>query len=83
MATFENFCQLFATYGKFRELMQCMVIFGIFATFDIFWQHPEVKGNDFLDLGNGNRNSSAHSQILVTGKGMKDCIPIFWEWERE
>ena len=31
--------QLMATYGKFRELMQLLVIFGIFPTFDIFWQH--------------------------------------------
>ena len=34
-----------------------------------------VSGNDFLDFGNGNGNSSAHSQIL--GMGMKIAFPIF------
>ena len=35
----------------------------------------------FFDFGNGNGNSSTHSQIL--GMGMKNSIPNFWEWERE
>ena len=42
--------------------------------------HPSILGvsrNDFLDFGNGNRNSSAHSQILGTGMGMKIAFPIF------
>ena len=44
---------------------------------------PGVSGNDFWDFGNGNGNSSTHSQILGTGMGMKNSIPNFWEWERE
>ena len=38
---------------------------------------PGVSGNDFLDFGNGNRNSSAHPQILWTGMGMKIAFPTF------
>ena len=42
-----------------------------------------VSGNDFLTFGNGNGNGSTHSQTLGTGTGMKNCIPNFWERERE
>ena len=42
-----------------------------------------VSGNDFWTFGNGNGNGSAHSQTLGTGMGMKNCIPNFWERERE
>ena len=42
-----------------------------------------VSGNDFWTFGNGNGNGSAHSQTLGTGTGMKNCIPNFWERERE
>ena len=69
-----------ATLCNFQELMQLMVIFGIFGN---IWVNIWVNGNDFLDFGNGNGNNSAHSQILVTGMGMKNCIPNFWEWEQE
>ena len=80
MATFETYLQLMATLCNFQELMQLMVIFGIFGN---IWVNIWVNGNDFLDFGNGNGNNSAHSQILVTGMGMKNCIPNFWEWEQE
>ena len=42
-----------------------------------------VSGNDFWTFGNGNGNGSAHSQTLGTGTGMINCIPNFWERERE
>ena len=42
-----------------------------------------VSGNDFWTFGNGNGNGSAHSQTLGTGTGMINCIPNFWEQERE
>ena len=44
---------------------------------------PGVSGNDFWTFGNGNGNGSAHSQTLGTGTGMINCIPNFWERERE
>ena len=34
-----------------------------------------MSGNDFGDFGNG--NSSAHSQMLGTGMGMKIAFPTF------
>ena len=42
---------------------------------------PSGEQELLLDFGNG--NCSAHAQILGTGMGMKNCIPNFWEWERE
>ena len=36
-----------------------------------------MSGNYFCDFGNGNGNSSAHSQILGTGMGMKIAFPTF------
>jgi len=82
LATFETYLQLMATLCNFQEIMQLMVIFGIFGN---IWVNIGVNGNDFLDFGNGNGNNSAHSQILVTGMGMgmKNYIPNFWEWEQE
>ena len=46
-------------------------------------QDAGVSGNDFWTFGNGNGNGSTHSQTLGTGTGMKNCIPNFWERERE
>ena len=69
-------------FGVLYELLKNREL--LHSTTDQFqWWEAGVSGNDFWTFGNGNGNGSAHSQTLGTGTGMINCIPNFWERERE